>query len=74
MAAIAKICVSCNKLFYPAQDDHNTLCAVGKTMLAEFYECDDCINQAEYEMPIETFQTKTLASAHNTPRAWTPEL
>jgi hypothetical protein len=63
----AVICVSCGRLFTP-RGEQNTLCVVGKSMIEEFYECDECANQAEYELPTNE---NALASATNTPRAGT---
>jgi hypothetical protein len=62
MTAVQKICVSCGKLFTPRSAD-NTICIVGKSMLDEFYECDECISRAEYELPTNE---NALASASNT--------
>ena len=53
MARMTRICASCGDLFYPDEDDHNTICAVGKSMFAEFFECDECISKAEYEEPTQ---------------------
>jgi hypothetical protein len=68
MSAVARICVSCSKLFTPASTE-NTICIVGRSMLDEFYECDECISKAEYELPTNE---NALAGAVNTPRARTP--
>jgi hypothetical protein len=67
MSAVQQICVSCGKLFTP-RNAENTICLTGKHMISEFYECDECIGKAEYELPTNE---NAVASAPHTPTAWT---